>query len=90
MLSIAINCDPNKPELIIDLPLENLKDGTLINWVSNANTSKLFPKEITKESAIAKLVSCNKSPDICVEEVFNIICNLFGYSWQDIEAKFSI
>ncbi len=81
--------DADQPEVIIDLPLENLKNITLKNWM-NTHAKDLLPEGICPETAIKNILDCNQRPEACVEEVLMTICDLFGYQWQDIEAKFSI
>ena len=81
--------DADQPEAIIDLPLENLKNITLKNWM-NTHAKDLLPEDICPETAIKNILDCNQRPEACVEEVLMKICDLFGYQWQDIEAKFSI
>lgn len=81
--------DADRPEMVVDLPLDNFRENTLRNWV-NTHVSDLL-RDGTQEMALQKIIACNQQPQICVKEVLEEICRLCGYSWEEhIESKFAI
>ncbi len=81
------NYDPNKPESLVDLPLDSLGNKILKNWV-NTHAKDLLPECTPVSTALEKILACNQQPEVCVKEVLDTICQLCGYHWQDIESQF--